>query len=58
MSGLKEGQTLRCDDCQLEIQVSRGCEDCEVSCCGHPMNNVTAETERRDWQSHEPSCED
>jgi hypothetical protein len=44
----KEGETYKCDECGLVIEVRSGCgcdESCELVCCQQPMTQVSEEEE-------------
>ena len=39
MEGVKTGDVLACSKCGVELEVKKscGCSDCEIICCGKPM---------------------
>ncbi len=39
MEPVKKGDVLVCSECGVELEVKKncGCSDCEVICCGTPM---------------------
>jgi hypothetical protein len=41
----KKGERYKCEECGLVVLVEDvcGCEDCDVICCGAPMQQVKAE---------------
>lgn len=36
---IKEGDVYQCEDCGLEVTVTKdcGCESCDLTCCGKPL---------------------
>lgn len=49
MKPVKQGDTLYCDKCGVELVVTKscGCEPCEIICCGKPMQIKGASNEQR-----------
>lgn len=40
MNQFREGETLVCSECGVELTVTRDCEcggECEIICCGKPL---------------------
>jgi len=40
MGNMNEGDVWKCDKCQLELQVTKACdeEQCDLMCCGQNMS--------------------
>ena len=43
MKPVKTGDVLHCPDCGVEVTVTKscGCNDCNIICCGKPMQPKT-----------------